>query len=485
MTLGLPFLLFVFGVFLLFIGLVVFFARYKRCPANRILVVAGKVAGDRSAQCYNGGATFVWPLIQEYGYLDLTPIQIEIKLESALSMQNIRINTPSTFTVGISTEPGVMENAAERMFGLPRQEIRDLARDIIFGQMRVVIAIMSIEEINSDRDKFIENIFNVVGSELKKIGLYLINVNIQDITDESGYIDALGQEAAARAINEAKRKVAQQERDGEIGKARAEQERRTEVARSNAEAVQGEDLAKVTVANSNAERREREAEAERRAAAAEKVQAAHALEEAYAAEQEAEKARGERDRAAEYANVVVPAEVEKARIETLAEAEAEKERRLKRGEADGIRMVMEAEALGVEANLRKKAVGLDDLVKASGDDPRLAALLLIAHSLPELVAEQVRAISNLKIDSITVWEGGRKENGRTSTADFLAGLVGALPPLHEITRNVGIELPDFLGRVGQETEVRDSVPSETARRAGEAAPAPAVTSSPEATDKKP
>jgi flotillin len=411
MTLGFPFLLFVFGVFLLFIGLVVFFARYKRCPANRILVVAGKVAGDRSAQCYNGGATFVWPLIQEYGYLDLTPIQIEIKLESALSMQNIRINTPSTFTVGISTEPGVMENAAERMFGLPRQEIRDLARDIIFGQMRVVIAIMSIEEINSDRDKFIENIFNVVGSELKKIGLYLINVNIQDITDESGYIDALGQEAAARAINEAKRKVAQQERDGEIGKARAEQERRTEVARANAEAVQGEDLAKVTVANSNAERREREAEAERRAAAAEKVQAAHALEEAYAAEQEAEKARGERDRAAEYANVVVPAEVEKARIETLAEAEAEKERRLKRGEADGIRMVMEAEALGVEANLRRKAIGLNDLVKASGDDPRLAALAA-DRPQPSRVGRRTGAGHLQPEDRLDHGLGGRTEGER-------------------------------------------------------------------------
>ncbi len=446
---GISFLLFVLGVFLLFIGLVVFFSRYKRCPANKILVVAGKVAGERSAQCYNGGATFVWPLIQEYGYLDLTPIQIDIKLESALSLQNIRINTPSTFTVGISTEPGVMENAAERMFGLAREEIRDLARDIIFGQMRVVIAIMSIEEINTDRDKFIENIFHVVGTELKKIGLYLINVNIQDITDESGYINALGQEAAARAINEAKKKVAEQERDGEIGKAQAEQDRRTQVARANAEAVQGEDQALVTIADSNAARREREAEAERRASAAEKVQSAQALEEAYAAEQEAERARGERDRAAEYANIVVPAEIEKERIETLAEAEAEKVRRLKKGEADGIRLVMEAEALGVEANLRKKAVGFSDMVKASGNDPRLAALLLVVESLPELVREQVKAIANLKIDSITVWEGGRKENGKTSTADFLAGLVGSLPPLHELTKNVGVELPAFLGKLGQ------------------------------------
>ena len=177
-----------------------------------------------------GGAAFVWPLIQDYQYLDLTPMPIEINLQGALSRQNTRVNTPSTFTVGVSTEPGIMGNAAERLLGMDMAQIQELARDIIFGQMRVVIATMTIEEINADREKLIENIFNGVEVELNKVGLHLINVNIQDITDESGYIDALGKEAAARAVNEAKVQVAERERDGEIGRAEAEREQRIEVS---------------------------------------------------------------------------------------------------------------------------------------------------------------------------------------------------------------------------------------------------------------
>ena len=134
---------------LFFVAIMVSFAtRYKRCPSDRLLVVYGKVAGGKSANCYHGGAAFIWPVIQGYQWLDLTPLPIDIRLEGALSKQNIRVNTPSTFTVGVSTEPGVMENAAERLLGLGLVEIKELAKDIIFGQMRVVIATMDIEEIN-------------------------------------------------------------------------------------------------------------------------------------------------------------------------------------------------------------------------------------------------------------------------------------------------------------------------------------------------
>ena len=227
-------------------------------------------------------------MIQDYQFLDLTPITMEIDLQAALSQQNIRINVPSTFTVGISTEPGIMENAAERLLGLQFPEIRKIAEDIIFGQARVVIATMPIEEIISSRDTFVQSITEGVEVELKKIGLRLINVNVKDIIDESGYIDALGQEAAARAINEAKKAVAEKTRDGEIGKAEAEREQRIRVAAANATAVDGENTAMINIANSNANRREKEADAERKGTAAEKVQGARALEEAYQAEQKAE-----------------------------------------------------------------------------------------------------------------------------------------------------------------------------------------------------
>ena len=171
--------------------LVFFFSRYQKCPSDRILVIYGKTGPRQSSKCLHGGAAFIWPVIQAYEFLDLTPIPIDIPLEGALSKENIRVNIPSTFTVGISTDPSVMSNAAERLLGLQVTQVRDLARDIIFGQMRFVISTMDIEAINGDKNQLIERIADGVEGGLRKVGLRLINVNIQDITHESGYLDAL------------------------------------------------------------------------------------------------------------------------------------------------------------------------------------------------------------------------------------------------------------------------------------------------------
>src|SRR3989338_1955419 len=147
---------------------------------------------------------------------------------------------------------------------------------------------MDIEEINSNRDKFLLNVSSNVEAELKKIGLKLINVTVTDIKDESGYIEALGKEAAAKAINDARQSVAEKNRDGLVGEANAHQAQRSQVAAADAQAVEGENQAKITVANSDAKRREAEAEANRIAIAAERVKEAKALEESYLAQKEAE-----------------------------------------------------------------------------------------------------------------------------------------------------------------------------------------------------
>ncbi|WP_419551590.1 flotillin family protein [Candidatus Poriferisodalis sp.] len=438
------------GLFaILLIALLWISSRFKRCPSDRILVIYGRVGGEgESAKCLHGGGRMVWPILQGWSFLDLTPIPIEIKLQGALSQQNIRVNTPATFTVGVSTEPGVMQNAAERLLGLTLLEIENLARDIIFGQMRVVIATMPIEQINTDREQLIVNITESLELELRKVGLRLINVNIQDITDESGYIDALGREAAARAISEAKVKVAEQERDGDIGAAEAQREQRIRVAQANATATEGENESHVVIAESASERRQAEAEAERAANAAERVSQAQAEQESFMAEAEAERVRAERDKAAQDADIVVPAQVERERVRTLAEAEADRIRLVKAGEADGQRLLMEAEALGLLALLSRRAEGFGALVAASGGAAPQAALLMIAEQLPNLVAEQVKAISNLKIDKITVWDSGSGGDGQAgTTANFVSGLVGALPPLHEVASQAGIKLPQFLGEI--------------------------------------
>ncbi|HCY40642.1 MAG TPA: flotillin [Prolixibacteraceae bacterium] len=433
----------------LFIIIVAMVKRYKRCPSDRILVVYGKVgkgieSESRSAKCIHGGAAFIWPIIHAYEFLDLTPISIEINLRSALSKQNIRVDVPSRFTVGISTEPTIMTNAAERLLGLQQEAISNLAKDIIFGQLRLVVATMDIEEINSNRDKFLAAVSSNVEAELKKIGLKLINVNVTDINDESGYIEALGKEAAAKAINDAKKSVAEKNRDGEIGQAEAHQEQRVQVAKADAVAVEGENIAKITIANSDADRREKEAEARRKAVAAEKVTEAKALEEAYAAEKMAEDARAMRDKATQTANVVVSAEIDKQKVEIDAEAVAEQTRRIAKGEADAIYMKMEAQAKGIYEILSKQAEGFDHLVKAAGNNSKDAVMLMIADKLPELVKTQVEAIKNIKIDKVTVWETGNGKDGKTSTANFMQGMLGSIPPLDDVFKSAGLELPDIL-----------------------------------------
>ena len=439
-----PIILGIVGLFV-FVLITSVLRRYKRCPSDRVLVVYGKVGGG-SARCIHGGAAFIWPVFQDYAFLDLTPNSIEVNLTSALSRQNIRVDVPSRFTVGISTETGVMENAAERLLGLTKDSIHDLAKDIIFGQLRLVVAMMDIEEINSNRDKFLANVASNVEAELKKIGLKLINVNVTDIKDESGYIEALGKEAAAKAINDAKKMVAEKNRDGSIGEANAHQDQRVKVADAQAMAVEGENLAKIKVANSDAARRQREAEALKLATASEKVQLAKSLEEAYAAEQEAESARAERDRATQNANIVIPAQINKEKVEITAEAEAEVVRRKARGDADAILFKRQAEAQGLFEVLTKQAQGLEQIVKAAGNNSRDAVLLLIVDKLPELVRLQTEAIKNIKIDKITVWDSGsgNSADGKNSTSNFISGLYKSVPPLQEIFNMAGMELPEYL-----------------------------------------
>lgn len=430
--------------------------RYKTCPPDKIMVIYGKIRPNadgtyRSAKCVHGGASFVVPFIQKYTFMDLTPLSISVDLKSALSKQNIRIDVPSIFTVGISTDPAIMQNAAERLRMLTLNQVSDLARDIIFGQLRLVIATMNIEEINADRDKFLEAISRNVEGELKKVGLRLINVNVTDISDESGYIIALGKEAAAKAINDARVSVAEEDKKGSIGQANAKMEERIRVAEAESAAIEGENKAKAEIAHSQAALREKEAEALKLAVTAEKVQAARALEESYVAEKQAEVSRAARERATKEADVIVAADIEKQKLEIEAEAVAEQIRRKAKGEADAIFAKMDAEARGMREKLTKQALGMRELVKSAGTSEE-AVRLLIADKLEEIVAEQVKAISGVKIDKVTVWDGGQNADGKTSTANFLSGLLKSLPPLEEVYNMAGLSLPNVVAPQKAEEE---------------------------------
>jgi flotillin len=494
------------SIVLLFLFLFTMLVRqYRRCPSNRVLVVYGKVGGERAARCMHGGGTFIVPLLQSYAFLNLEPMTIEIDLAAALSKKNIRVNVPSTFTIGISTQPDIMNNAAERLLGLNEKEVAAQARDIILGQMRLVIATLSIEEINQDREKFLDLVNKNVSIEVNKIGLELINVNVRDITDESGYIEALGRKAASEAINQARVEVAEADRSGAIGHANADREQQVEVARQRAdsmagqkkaesdqrirvskfeaegitgeanahreqevaiaqatalavqgrkqaemdqcvkvaileaEAVKGENESQANIADYTASLAERKADAQRRGEVALALSARDVLQ----AEKEQEIARLEK---AEVARQMI----ERQKVEIDAEAEAERIRRVARGQADAVLATYLAEAEGLRKVLDAKALGYENLLRVCGDRKDLAPALLIIEKLPELVAEQVKAVQNLKIDKITVWDSGTNGDGQGgSTTNFLRGLIGSLPPIHELARQAGIDLPEVLGKVSK------------------------------------
>lgn len=455
-----------------FLTMIIFFMlRYRRCPSDQILVVYGKVAGaNKSAKCIHGGGTMVWPLFQDYEYLYLTPMTIGIPLTGALSKQNIRVNVPSSFTVQVSPDENIMGNAAICLLGQSQEQIEDMARNIIFGQLRLTVASLTIEEINQNRDHFLQVISSNVEPELNKIGLQLINVNVTDITDEADYIASIGKKAAAEAINRAKIDVATQEKVGSIGEAEANKDKDIQVAQNKAEAekgmkeaeasqrcyvaeqeskaITGENNAKAAIAQSNAELQVVEAEAYRKAEVAKRE-----------AEIIIQKAQYEAEKQRLNAEEIAQQEIDKQKLIIDASAIAEKTREEARGEADATLLKYRAEAEGQQALLEGKAAGYRRLVESAGDDASLAATLLMIEKLQDIVSLQTEAIRNIKIDKVTVWDGGNGKgaDGKTSTADFLSGMVKSLPPLHDVAQMAGLQLPEYLGKVPNVDSVAASV----------------------------
>ncbi|MFO1053315.1 MAG: SPFH domain-containing protein [Planctomycetota bacterium] len=498
--------LFLFGLFMMVAR------RYKRCPSNRVLVIFGRVQGGRSAKCLHGGGAFVWPLIQDYQFLSLDPMQIEIPLRGALSAENIRVNVPSVFTVAVGTEPAVMQNAAERLLGLLPKEVMKQAEDIIFGQLRQVIASMAIDEINRDREKFLDKIHASLGPELEKIGLVLINVNITDITDESGYIEAIGKKAASQAIQQAEIDVAEQQKLGAIGVAEAEKEQmisvaqagksreigtkeaereklvrladldketeigkrqasfeqdakvksaeramRVQVAEADAQAVSGENEAKQRVAESDMLLKIKQAETYEASERRKREADASVREAQYVAEARAAEAMAHKIEKEQRAELEARARAEKAKVIVDAEAAAERVKLEAEARAAATFAQLEAQARGEFERLAKKAEGLGRIVQSCGGAQEAFQLLML-EQLPQLAETAAKAIANVKFDKVVVWDSGKEGGG---AAGFLKGLAGSLPPMLQMMRDVGgVKLPEFLGDLTQETDGPKAEPAE-------------------------
>jgi len=417
-------------VILVILTIIGILSRFRRCKSDEILVIYGKTGGNKSSRCIQGGAAFVIPVLQGYAYMSLKPLQFDCNLQKALSSQNIRVDVPTTVTVGISTEPEVMQAAAERILGMGRQGIEDLVRDIVYGQMRTIIADMTIEKLNADRDEFLAKAKGLIDTELRKIGLYLININITDIRDEAGYIVALGKKDQAKAINQANVEIATAEREGEtkvaeqlkiknatvaetkkdelIAIANAERDQSISVAQAEAErdsrisearkdrdiniaqydsqARIGEIEATKKVTVSNAELEVIKAQSQSLAQSAEERALAEIERNKETARKEAEDARAKRTEAALKAEKIVPSEITKQqklidaqayqlKLEKEAEANANQQRIEAQGRADAIASEGrgKGEAITAEGLAHAKVIEQQGLAKAAAEKASLMA----------------------------------------------------------------------------------------------------------------
>lgn len=454
------------GAAIVVLSLIMFFVgRYKRCPSNKVLVISGKVGNGQSSKCISGGGAFIWPVIQQYAFLDLSPMSLDVPLSDALSLENIRVAVPATVTVAISRDAIVQQNAAARLLDLQEQDIINLAKDLILGQMRQVIASMKIDEINRDRDAFLKKIDASLEPELNKIGLTPINVNIRDIKDASGYIEATGRKAAAFAVQQANADVADQEKAGAIRVAEAQQEKLVKVAEANRTQLIGvanaERDKQIGVTSAQKDQAMRVADfsreqivsvsaaeataAEGKAAAA--VRQAEAMRLAQSAQAEAEAAvevaRNQAQTKAALANAARVEAEQTAALVSTAKAEAEKvviqanaskQQKVLAAEAEyqTIFQSKKAEADGILAIANAKAEGMRRMVEAAGGNPEAAYRLLVVEHLDHIADASAAAIKGIKFDKIMVWGGG---NG-TEVPNFLSSLGKGLPPMLDIINHL-------------------------------------------------
>ncbi|MDR0614191.1 MAG: flotillin family protein [Dysgonamonadaceae bacterium] len=485
-------------VFIVFLTVVGILSRYRRCKSDEILVIYGKTGGNRSSRCIQGGAAFIIPVLQGYAYMSLKPLQFDCNLQKALSSQNIRVDVPTTVTVGISTEQDVMQAAAERILGLGRQDIEDLVKDIVYGQMRTIIADMTIEKLNSDRDEFLAKAKGLIDTELRKIGLYLININITDIRDEAGYIVALGKKDQAKAINQANVEISTAERDGEIkvaeqlkiknatvaetkkeeqiaianaqrdqiiSVARAESERDSQVAEAqknrdinvatyNSAARIGEIEANKKITVSNAELEVIKAQSQSLAQSAEERALAEIEKTKELARREAEEARAKRTEAALKAEQIVPAEI--ARQQKLIDAEGYQLKLEKEAEANANQARIEAQgradAITSEGLAHAKVIEQQGLAKAAAEKASLLAqaegfeaMVKVAENNPQVAIQwkMVEQWKDIAAEQVKAFEHINLGNvnvmdtsqGGTLT-NLLTGLVSSVAPVTDIMKTI-------------------------------------------------
>ena len=390
-------------------------------PPNTAAVITGRrrALTDGSQVGYRtviGGRTLRIPILEAVDHMTLETIPIEISVSNAFSKGNIPLNIEAIANVKIASEPEtVFTNAVERLMGKTENEIRGLAKDTLMGNLRGVLATLTPEEVNEDRLGFARALFEDAGEDLAALGFHLDVLKIQNVSDERGYLEAIGRKKAAEAVKEA-----------EIAEAQAHADTREQQAEASRRAEVTEASANIKIAEAKNALRVRQAELDQEAQIAERTAVVRAQEAEVEAQKALEQRRVEREEERLRADVIAPANA--SRDAAFAEAQAEAAPILERGRA-------QVEVLRL----------LYDRIKEGGDQ---AFAVFMAEKLPELLQTSIDAVSGVDIERLVVMDSG--EGSAVGNA-VNQRLRGAFSTLEGVSQAIGIDiqrvLQDAAGRV--------------------------------------
>ena len=391
-------------------------------PPNRAAVLTGRTrqlpSGERIGyRSVIGGRTLRVPIIESVQHVSLETFSIEISVANAFSKGNIPLNIEAIAAVKIASQPAtVFNNAVERLLGKTEQEITHLAKDTLMGNLRGVLATLTPEEVNEDRLGFARALSEDAGEDLAALGFHLDVLKIQNVSDERGYLEAIGRKRAAEAV-----------RDAEIAEADATSQTRQRQADARQSAEIKEAEAAVRIAEAQNQLRVRKAELDREAQIVERTAVVKAQESEVEAQKALEGRRVEREKLRLQADVVEPANAERTAAKARAEGEAAPILEQGRASAQVLQM-------------------LYDQVKAGGDH---ALAVLLAEKLPQLLQTAVQAVEGVDIDRVVVLDGG----SGTGVANAVNQRVhGALGTVEAISAAVGLDIHSVLQAAARKVE---------------------------------
>ncbi len=427
-------------------GIFIFAANYIKAEPHEALVFTGRrhKATKRGWVAVVGGAKFRIPVLEIVNKISLKTMNLpEVRVEAAYSAEGVPVTIEAVANVKISSEQEMLGKAVERFLGTSDQQIKQIIKETLEGQLRDIIGVMTVEQLYQERDMFVNKVLQQSGEELAKIGVIIDIINIQDIRDERGYLEALGRKRTAEVIRDAEIGEAEAKRDAmkESETARREGEVvRAEQERQIAEAEKGRDVAKqhyvgeTLAATRKAEQQGPLSEAKAKQEVV--VEQQKVLEEQQKAREKVESARAEAEEQKYRADRVIPAEADRQAVILEAEGQAAAIFKRAQAQAKAIQLKLEAEAEG----LRKKAEAWNTYGKA-------AQLNLALEAIKEVAGKGAEALGAIKFDKVIAIDSGGGDGETAVNRMLTATPAGLVKFLEQIKAATGIDLAEILKNV--------------------------------------